>query len=81
MVGIYLGPTIRMGELSLGRFDNTKFNDMTFFHAYDYKGQWEMAWNTIEYKTGSSHLRSQRGILLSNIPFILFNTRKFPFYL
>jgi hypothetical protein len=50
---------------------------MSFFHAYDYMGLWEMAWNTIEYKTATSHLRSQRGLLLSNIPFILFNNRKF----
>lgn len=79
MVGIYLGSNVRNGELSIGRFDSTRYNDMSYFNAYDYKGLWEMAWNTIDYGTASSRLRNQRGLLLSNSAFIIFNSRNCSF--
>lgn len=79
MVGLNLGNDKKNGELTVGGY-NTNKNIVTF-HAFDYNGFWEMAWNDVDYKSASSHLRSQKGILLLHLPFIIFPSSIYIYYI
>lgn len=80
VAGIYIGQDKKEGELTYGKLNSSRYYNMEFFHSYDYNGLWEMKWNSIGYNNGESHLRTQKGILMLNHPFIIFPISKSVIY-